>query len=156
MDIRILVDTNIIISLEDNKIIDDSFSDFYRYASSNQCPVFYHPGCLQDVSRDRNLERRQIILSKMKKYRKLPNPARLTGEFSDIVGQKNENDRIDNEQLYQLYCGYVELLVTEDKGILKKAKKIGCQENALPIKDALKKLKEQFEYTVPKHPILKH
>lgn len=155
MTLRILIDTNIIIGLEDNKVIDERFSDFIRYAQSNQCPIFLHPECQRDISRDRNPERREITLSKAKKYLPLPNPAELTEEFNEWVGKKNENDEIDNKQLFQLYCGYVELFVTEDKGILKKAEKLGLQDKVLSITDALNKLRKKFEYRVPQHPILK-
>jgi len=156
MTMRILFDTNIIIALEDNKIIEANFSDFFRYAISNQCDVYYHPDCLKDISRDKDSQRREIILSKFKKYELLQNPAGLTEEFIKIVGQKNENDRIDNKQLFQLYSGYVELFVTEDKEIKKKAQKIDCRDNVLSIKDALNKLKQKFDYTVPRHPVIYH
>ena len=60
---RILVDTNILINLEDNKIIDRLFSDFYNIAISNNCKIWYHPFAIpQDIQRDRNNERRNIIL----------------------------------------------------------------------------------------------
>lgn len=116
MTMRILIDTNIIIGLEDDKVIDDDFSDFIRYAALNNCKVYYHPDCLRDIAKDKNPDRRKIISSKFKKYEMLQNPAELTEEFMDMAGQKDENDRIDNIQLFQIYSGYVELFVTEDKG----------------------------------------
>lgn len=63
MTMRILVDTNIIIALEDNNIIEARLSEFFRYATSNQCSLYYHPGCLKDLSKDKDLKRREIILS---------------------------------------------------------------------------------------------
>lgn len=156
MEMRILVDTNIIIGLEDHRVIDNSFSDFHRYAVSNNCILYYYKGCIEDVSNDKDLDRRKAILSKIKKYNVLPNPAKPTCDFVMTVGQKDENDRIDNEQLFQLYCGYVELFVTEDKGIIKNADKIGVGHNVLSIAEALKKLRGKYEYKIPKHPILKH
>gem|GEM_PF-105473 len=156
VQMRILIDTNIIIGLEDNKVVDADFSEFLQYATSSDCIVYYHPDCLKDLGRDRNLMRQKIILSKVKKYKELPNPARLTDEFINEVGQKSVNDEIDNIQLFQLYSGYVELLVSEDKEILKKAKKIGLLDKVLSIKDALNKLKKKFEYIAPRHPILTH
>ena len=153
---RILIDTNIIIGLEYNKVIDGSFSEFYQYAVSNQCDIFFHQACLEDIANDRNLERRNIILSKSKKYSILPNPAEVTEEFVNMLGQKNKNDIIDNIQLFQIYKGYVELFVTEDTGVLKKAKKIRLESTILPIKKALEKLKKKFEFRIPRHPSLDH
>lgn len=49
MALRILIDTNIIIGLEDNKVIDESLSDFIRYAHSNQCLIYLHPECRKAI-----------------------------------------------------------------------------------------------------------
>ncbi|MGE5340218.1 MAG: hypothetical protein ACM3SY_01945 [Candidatus Omnitrophota bacterium] len=132
------------------------FSDFSRYAITNNCKLYIHPECAKDLIHDKDLERRKIIQSKIKKYEQLQNPAKLTPEFNSLVGQKRENDTVDNMLLIQVFKCYVELLITEDKGILKKADKIKIQDKVLPIKTGLDKLKKQFEFTVPRHPILNH
>lgn len=133
---RILVDTNILIHLEDNKILESEFSLLYSTAINNNCTIFYHRACLDDLSKDKNEERRRIVISKLNKYTPLDNPAQLSDEISIEFGEKNDNDRIDNEQLLQLKKGYVELFITNDKGILKKAKKLNLQENVLDAKSA--------------------
>ena len=80
--LRILVDTNILINLEDNRIIDKEFSTFYNLAISNNCKILYHPSAIpEDIQRDKNDERRNIILSKLAKYEKLESPATLSPDF---------------------------------------------------------------------------
>ncbi len=88
---RIMLDTNILLALEDYKIIKDELSNFYRYATSTSVEMM----CLGT----KPPERRSIILSKLGKYEVLPNPVQLTSDFIQLVGQKNQNDRIDNQQL---------------------------------------------------------
>jgi rRNA-processing protein FCF1 len=154
--LRILIDTNILINLEDNKVLEEGFSLFLNRAHSNDCSVMIHGSCLDDISKDKDENRKEIILSKLKKYPRLENPAKLDQEFSNLVGQKKDNDRIDNEQLLQVHKGYVELFVTNDKGIQGKAEKLGIRNKTLSSKEALSFLDEKYTLKIPSHPVLEH
>lgn len=153
---RILIDTNILISLEDYKALEKEFYLFYEKAVKNKCEVFYHKACIEDISKDKNKQRQRIIKAKLKKYSILENPATLNEDFSLLVGEKNDNDRIDNVQLYQLYKNYVELFVTNDKGIKTKARKIQLAERVLTSKEALEYLDDKFTLRIPTHPVIDH
>ena len=152
---KILFDTNILIDLEDNKIIDNQFSQFYRLAIINNCKVLYHPKAIpQDIGRDKNIGRQRIIKSKLSKYEKLTDFAEPNQNFLSNFKNSKINDRIDNKQLYQVYKNYVDIFVTQDKGIHKNAKKIDLTDTVLDIKQALSLLEETFTLKIPKHPIL--
>jgi hypothetical protein len=151
---RILIDTNILIHLEDNKVIDEQFAKFYQFANSNKCDIYYHPACIRDLKKDKDLNRKDITLSKLNKYSQMPDPANPTTEFITAVGQKKENDEIDNLQLFQVNKGYVDFFITEDKGIKDKANKINLQHKVLSISDGLKVLKDKFTLIIPQHPLL--
>lgn len=153
---RILIDTNILINLEDNKVINKQFSEFYRLAISNNCKVFYHPNAIPvDISRDKNTDRKEIIKSKLDKYEKLKDFREPPIEFANHIGEKKINDEIDNKQLYQLFKGYVDVFVTQDNGIHKNAKKIDLQTKVLDVNQILYLLEDQFTIKIPTHPILK-
>jgi len=156
MLMRILIDTNILIKLEDNHIIDDNFSSFYNYAKANSCNVYIHPNSRKDLRNDSDSDRKNISLSKLSKYEELPNPAKSDLTFSNLVGEKNSNDAIDNSLLIQIYKGYVELLVTEDKGLIKKAAKLSIGFKVLNVNNALRLLKQKFSIVIPNHPELRH
>lgn len=151
---RILIDTNILIQLEDNQVISDVFAKFYQLAILNKCDLYYHPFCLKDVKRDKDSERQQITISKLQKYTSMPDPALPSEEFINIVGQKKENDEVDNNQLYQVVKGYIEYLITEDKGIHTKAIKLNVNRKVLSIENGLKLLNEKFTLVIPQHPLL--
>lgn len=154
---KILIDTNILINLEDNKIVDKSFSKFYNLSLSNNCKLFYHPSAIpDDLNRDKNIERRKIILSKLEKYEKLPNPAEVSIDFLNHISNSSANDICDNQQLFQLYKGYVDLFITLDKGIKKKAIHLNICSNCLNIEEAVSFLTNQYKITIPNHPILSH
>lgn len=152
---QILIDTNILIHLEDNKIVDDKFSRFYRCAISNNCKILYHPLAIpEDLQKDTNIQRREITLSKLKKYEPLQDYAQPTNEFLSLVKNANSHDTIDNLQLFQLYKGYVDYFVTEDQGIHQNAKKVNIDNSVLTVGEIEKVLNEKYTITIPSHPIL--
>lgn len=153
---RILIDTNILIHLEDNKVINKLFSKFYRIAIINNCKILYHQKALiKDISKDRNFERRDIIKSKLEKYEILENCGKPTDLFLSKVKNSNDNDQNDNIQLFQVYREYVDIFVTEDIGIHKNADKLNISTKVLNIQKIVNLLEEQFVITIPTHPILK-
>lgn len=151
---RFLIDTNILIQLEDNIIIGENFSSFFKLAISNNCKVLYHPEAIpKDISRDNNEDRKNIILSKLVKYEKLEDPATPDLNFQNSVPHKKINDEIDNIQLYQIHRGFVDFFVTQDKGIHKTAKNLSIS-NVITIEEAVEKLDSHFRIKIPQHPIL--
>ncbi len=155
--LKILIDTNILIHLEDNKVIEDVFSSFYKLAISNDCKVLYDACSIpKDLERDKDLERRKVILSKLQKYEVLNHPATPTVEFYNSIQNNKINDKIDNHQLYQVYKGYVDLFVTQDKGIHSKARFLNLQDKVLTVEKTLSILENQFIIRIPTHPILEN
>lgn len=153
---RILIDTNILIHLEDNKQVSNEYYKFYNSAIENHCRILHHKGTLSDLSNDSDQERKNIILSKLQKYQVLENPAYPSQEFLDSIHAKKGNDLIDAQLLYQVYIGYVELFITEDRELLKKAFQMQMKDRVMNIKDGLDFLLEHFRFEIPAHPILSH
>ncbi|MCW3102714.1 MAG: hypothetical protein JWO09_1154 [Bacteroidetes bacterium] len=151
---RILIDTNILIHLEDYKVVNEQFAKFYQLATSNKCDVYYHPACIKDLKRDNDTGRQLITLSKLNKYVQMPDTVAPTAEFLNNVGQKGENDAVDNQQLYQVYKNYIDYFITEDKGIHNKSIKLNLQAKVLHVSDALKLLNEKYTLIIPQHPLL--
>lgn len=137
---NILLDTNIIIPLEDtSKILDSSFAEMRRLAAEQQHCLYVHPMQVEDINRDKNTERKQIVLSRLNQYSKIDNPPVLTEDECIKLGlsQPNDHDKVDNNILFALYRGAVHLLVTNDEGIHKKASKIGIQDKVYRLEQFL-------------------
>lgn len=64
----ILLDTNIIISREDNNEISRELQELLAILNGNEFKVFVHPMSFKDIDRDKNHTRKQIISSKMNSY----------------------------------------------------------------------------------------
>ena len=128
---NILLDTNIIIPLEDtSKMLPASFAELKKLAARQHHCFYIHPLQYNDIKRDKNEERKLIVLSRLEQYPQIENPPFLGDTERKELGlnQTNENDKVDNNILFALYRGAVHLLVTNDEGIHKKAQKLDCQD----------------------------
>lgn len=152
---RILLDTNIFIPLEDSSsVLDESFSKLVRLANENQHQLLIHPSSLADLKRDSNSKRREINLSRVKKYSKLENPpiASKVTLCSLGLSQANDNDRVDNDILYALHNDAVNILVSEDRKLHKKAVILKTADRVHYIQQAtafLAKLHSKTKVTLP-------
>ena len=137
---NILLDTNIIIPLEDtNKVLNASFAELRRLAVEQRHCLYVHPMQLADINRDKDQKRKKIVLSRLNQYSKIDNPPILSYEECAALGlsNSNDNDKVDNNVLFALYRGAVHLLVTNDEGIHKKASKIGIQDKVYRLEQFL-------------------
>jgi hypothetical protein len=93
---------------------------------------------LEDISRDKNVERRAIFVSRLRKYSvlvdpPLPNPSDLS-KFR--ISENGDNDRVDNLFLYAVYANAVDFLISEDRKIHSKAKKLDISDRVHYIQQA--------------------
>lgn len=146
---RFLLDTNILIPLEDSQIpLRDSLANFVRLASENGHQLVYHPASEDDIQRDSNETRRNQTLARLHQYPRLE--GRLPCPWNDA--DTHPNDASDNEILYALYCDAAHALVTEDRGIHDKARARGLASRVYTIQTAddwLKRLHEQIPVVLP-------
>ena len=151
---NILIDTNIFIYFEDFKVIDESFTKLYNLCLQYNHSLFIHPASIDDINNDSNKERRTVSLSKIKKYNMLENvPIPTTNDIKELeLNENKNNDRIDNLILYALYKNSVNILLTEDTGIIKKARRLGIDHRVMYVQQALhsfNKLHLQHEVYYP-------
>ena len=63
---NILLDTNIIIPLEDtSRILDSSFAELRKLSAEQQHCLYIHPIQFEDIKRDKNLERQKNCFVKI-------------------------------------------------------------------------------------------
>lgn len=139
---RILLDTNIFIPLEDSSVnINDKLAELNKITLGKH-QFLVHPATTLDLNRDKNQERRERITPRLKKYLELESPPLFDeGEEEDLMGKpKKDNDHVDNLILLALKKNCVHWLITEDNGIHKKAKRIGEQERVFRVDEAINSL----------------
>ena len=147
--LRFLLDTNILIPLQDSYLIlNENLQNFIRLASIGGHQLIYHPASLEDINRDNNTERRNRTLSRLKQYQKLDS----TPTCPWNTGNESSNDACDNEILYALECNAAHALITEDKGIHANARLRGLSGRVYNIQTAedwLRRLHEPKEVKLP-------
>lgn len=137
---RVLLDTNVFIYREDDHVISENLQELLKVLSASKADITVHPSSIEDLQRDLDDRRKRVMSSKIKAYPFLEAPPDPEKDlpYLDIVknGAKN-NDKIDNKILYSVYRDAVDFLITEDRGIHKKASKLGINDRVLLIDEAL-------------------
>lgn len=146
---RFLLDTNVLIPLEDSKVdLKDSLTNFVRVAHSHAHVLVYHPASEDDISRDRDETRRSQTLSRLNQYTRIEDV-----EFCPWNdGESNPNELADNRILYSIHIESAHYLVTEDRGIHDKAIKLGLGDRVLTIQtadDLLRRLHPDAKVQLP-------
>jgi len=149
---NILIDTNILIPLEDTgRTLDPTLAEMCRLSEQNGHVLFIHPAQEEDIRRDQNENRRDIVLSRLIQYQAIPSPPSLSDRSLLEYGwrQTCDNDRIDNLLLHALCRGAVHFLVTDDKEIHKKARAAQVQEQVHHLDQFLAFLRSQLSSEHP-------
>jgi len=146
---RFLLDTNILIPLEDSQIpLRESLANFVRLAHEHGHQLVYHPASEDDIQRDRDQVRRNQTLTRLRQYSRLQGRLPCPWNGNDTT----PNDAADNEILYALYSDAAHALVTEDRGIHDNARNRGLSSRVYTIQTAedwLRRLHEQVAVHLP-------
>src|ERR1700682_1506508 len=103
-DFKLLIDTNVVIGLEDARPVQVSLAELVRLSSEHAVGLFVDGANYDDVARDKDSGRRAVTLSKLAKFQKLrgvpvSDDAGLVARFGSI---NSENDRSDVRLLVAL------------------------------------------------------
>lgn len=147
--LRFLLDTNILIPLQDSMVVlNGNLANLIRLVGVGGHQLLYHPASVDDIRRDANIGRREMMLARLEQYQILegvpPCPWNIGGE--------SENDASDNEILHALACDAAHALITEDRGIHAKARARGLDGRVYNIQTAedwLRRLHEPAEVRLP-------
>ena len=136
---RVLIDTNIFIYREDPRVLPNNLTRLIKLLLENGHQIIVHPASIRDINNDRDAERKQIMLSKIRAYPVLENPPIPDQNFFDLLDNPrlNEHSKIDIQMLYAIFRNAVHYFITEDKEIHKFATKLGIEDKVLDISTAL-------------------
>lgn len=147
--LTLLLDTNVLIPLQDSyAVLGDCLAGFHRLALVGGHRLVYHPASIEDFERDSDPGRRARNLEHIRRYPALEQPAKCPWN----TPATSPNDACDNEILYALECDAAHALVTEDKGLLTKARSRGLGHRTYNIQTAedwLRRLHQPLDVTLP-------
>jgi hypothetical protein len=144
---KCLIDTNIVIGLEDNHPVEAGLTELVRRCSTNGVRLFVDAAVDDDIQRDTDLTRRAVTLSKLEKFERLsgivyPDDADLARRYGPI---NSANDRSDCRLLFCLERKATDFLITRDAGLRRRAGRVGLGDSVLSVEDALVWLTQTFE-----------
>lgn len=149
---NLLLDTNILIQLEPTRAlklpsITSQVSKLAQLAGLGRHTLYRHSATSWDIKRDRNASRQSAFLILTGKYPELPNPPDIPFEIRQALGNPrlHSNDWVDNALLAALWADSVDLLVTEDRRLLAKARRLGLSNRVITVVDALGVLESLLE-----------
>lgn len=138
---RVLLDTNIIIHRETSKIYNQDIGKLFHWLDKTQSSKIIHPLSIAEISSHQDDEIVKTMKVKMENYLPLKTESE---EVNAIVKLRNEdksrNDFIDTSLLKELYNDRVDIIITEDRGIHRKAKKLGIEEKVFTIDSYIEKV----------------
>jgi GNAT superfamily N-acetyltransferase len=155
---RFLLDTNVFIALEPTAT--DTVEPgtvaalaFAKLASEGKHELAIHPAIQVDFDRDHRQARRDLRQLQSGRYAVLADPPHVPVTLTDQLGDPvaGSNDWVDNQLLAALHDDRVDVLVTEDQGIHRKARRLGLDDRVLVVGDAANALRALFD-TAPAPP----
>lgn len=140
--IRALLDTNILIHREAAVIVRQDIGLVFNWLDKLGYEKCVHPVCLEEIERHEDERVRRSFAAKIASYRILRAPARMAPKTQALSAalDSTENDKNDSKMLNELFSDRVDLLITEDRGIFRKAEMLGIADRVFTIDAFLEKV----------------
>lgn len=134
---RALLDTNIIIHRENTRAVSNySIGYLYKWLDALGIEKAIHPLSIEEIEGFGDESVKELLRVKIDSYTKLISKDVPDQNFIDKLGsnsQKSKNDHVDNCLLFEVYIGHVDILITEDRALVRKAQKIGLADKVYTI-----------------------
>nr|VFJ44607.1 MAG: hypothetical protein BECKFW1821A_GA0114235_100740 [Candidatus Kentron sp. FW]VFJ54218.1 MAG: hypothetical protein BECKFW1821B_GA0114236_101731 [Candidatus Kentron sp. FW] len=151
---KVLLDTNIIIHREAENVVRSEIGVLFRWLDRLRYEKCIHSLTVQEISRHQDDRVVKTLQAKIGNYITLKTVAPDVRGIAEIKtnNDRNENDINDSSLLNELASGRVDILITEDRNIHRKAKWLGIALSVFTIDSFLEKVNaenpELAEYKV--------
>uniref|UniRef100_UPI00404B934A PIN domain-containing protein n=1 Tax=Flavobacterium sp. TaxID=239 RepID=UPI00404B934A len=138
---KALLDTNIIIHREASRVVNQDVGILYRWLDRAKYIKCVHSLTVSEIEKYKNQQTVETFQIKLDSYERIDIPSPLQPELKSISDEidVNENDVIDTQLLNEVFVGRVDILITEDKKIRKKADALGIADKVFTIDSFLEK-----------------
>ena len=139
---KALLDTNIIIHREANKIVSQDIGILYRWLDRGKYTKCIHSATINEIKKNPNKETVDTFMVKLDSYEVIEIPSPIQKEVKEVSDRidTTDNDKIDTLLLNELYVGRVDILITEDKKIHRKANELNLSDKVFTIDAFLEKV----------------
>ena len=139
---RILLDTNILIHREANRVINEDIGILFAWFDKLKYEKCIHPLSLHEIRKYKDQDTVKTIEAKIKNYSLLKTEVPESDEIQVIRDKydQDENDEIDTSLLKEVFNDRVSYLITEDRKIHRKASELGIDNLVFSIDGFLEKV----------------
>lgn len=132
---RALLDTNIIIHRENVKATNLSIGQLFYWLDVLHFEKLIHPYTITELKKYSSEQIQSLYDAKLAAYIQMKSIAKQTPDFIKLLHDtpKTDNDVVDNQLLFELYCGRTDILITEDRKMRIKAEKLGIADKVFTI-----------------------
>ncbi|MDY4051796.1 MAG: ASCH domain-containing protein [Bacilli bacterium] len=151
---RYLFDTNIIIERESMNNVSKEVSLCFLYIDKLNGIKFIHPQTINEINKYQEESTKNNMIKKLEAYQTLISSSQKNDFFDSICSKfaMDENSKIDNEILLQVFNGNVDYLITSDRAIIRKANQLYLNDYVLTPNDFLQMMEKEnpslIEYDV--------
>lgn len=150
-NISVLLDTNIIIRRESSNNVSFEVASLYKWFDKKHIRKYIHKLSKDEIQKHADEKVKQNMLTKMQAYDELPTfPDVPDDYFSNIVSKypQDENGKIDNAILKEVYDANVDVLLTDDTLILAKAEELYLRDHVLSSAELLKIIEATYPQNI--------
>src|SRR5690554_3396968 len=132
---KALLDTNIIIHREASRVLNQDVGILYRWLERAKYTKCIHSYSIRELEKYQDKNTVNTFNIKVESYEKIDIPSPMQPEVMKVSEKDdtNENDRIDTQFLNEVFVGRVDILITEDKKIHRKAKDLEIDDKVFTI-----------------------
>lgn len=139
---RVLLDTNIIIHRETDKILKGEIGLLFRWIDNLHYTKCIHPVTVEEINKYKDQQVRKAFNVKLGSYNVLKTVAPFRGLIEEVSKRedKTQNDLNDTKLLNEVFAGRVDILITEDRKIHHKAQLLSVADRVYTIDSFLERV----------------
>ena len=138
---KALLDTNIIIPREVGKTKNYQIGKLYKWLDQLKYEKYVHYETINEINNHKDPDIKESFNIKFDSYHHIKHPLEFHLDVQKVssIYDQNQNDLIDTKLLNEVYCGRVDILISDDKKIHTKANELGISDHVFKIEEFLEK-----------------
>jgi hypothetical protein len=138
---RALLDTNVLIHREAATVVRQDIGKLFFWLDRLRYEKCVHPVSLQEIEKHGDERVRNSFKAKLESYRVLKTLPPIAPEVRQFdATDQSDNDRNDTSIVNALFADRVDLLISEDRGVYRKAQVLGISDRVFTIDAFLEKV----------------